>query len=102
MSGTVTSEPGSAPSFASKSLAVHLARGAAGLGAIAASFALGPVIGWGSLLFLPAGLVALRGCPTCWTIGLIQTISRGRLERECTDGQCRLARAPACSAEKGN
>jgi hypothetical protein len=95
VNGTLSGEQGGAPapSFASRSLGVHLARGVAGLGAVVAAITLSPLIGWASLLFLPAGLVALRGCPTCWTIGLIQTVSRGRLERECADGQCRLARA---------
>ena len=79
-----------APSFASKSLPAHLTRGAVGLGAIGASVALAPVICWVSLLLLPVGLVALRGCPMCWVIGLVQTISRERLKRQCVDGRCRL------------
>ncbi|MFD2469331.1 hypothetical protein [Amycolatopsis silviterrae] len=78
-------------SFASKSLPVHLARGAIGFGLIAASIALAPVVGWASLLALPVGVLALRGCPTCWAIGLVQTLSRGRLERTCEDGQCRIS-----------
>ncbi|MET9514834.1 hypothetical protein [Streptomyces sp. NPDC002994] len=41
---------------------------------------------------LPLGVLALRGCPMCWTIGLMQTISRGRLRRSCEDGQCELER----------
>lgn len=77
-------------SYASKSLSVHLARGVVGFGLVAASIALAPVVGWISLLALPAGVLALRGCPTCWAIGLVQTLSRGRLERSCEDGQCRL------------
>ncbi|WP_409179860.1 hypothetical protein F9C11_25425 [Amycolatopsis sp. VS8301801F10] len=80
------------PSFASRSLPVHLARGVAGFGLIAASVALAPVVGWASLLALPAGVLALRGCPTCWAIGLVQTLSRGRLERTCADGRCRVSR----------
>ncbi|WP_228000718.1 hypothetical protein [Nocardia australiensis] len=55
-----------------------------------ASIASIPAFGLIALLLLPAGVVALRGCPTCWAIGLAQTISRGRLRRTCTDGQCRL------------
>lgn len=86
-------ETAAVPSFASKSLPVHLVRGIAGFGSIGASIALGPVIGWVSLLLLPVGLVALRGCPTCWAIGLVHTISRGRLQRECADGRCRLTSA---------
>ncbi|MFE4995658.1 hypothetical protein ACFRH4_30805 [Streptomyces mirabilis] len=83
-----------APSFASKSLSVHLARGTVGFGSIAASITLAPVIGWVSLLLLPVGLVALRGCPACWAIGLVQTMSQGRLRRECADGRCQLTSTP--------
>jgi hypothetical protein len=76
--------------FASTSLPRHLLRGAIGFGALAGSVALIPLAGFIALLLAPLGLLALRGCPACWTIGLIQTISRGRLERTCTDGRCTL------------
>ncbi len=76
--------------FASTSVPRHLARGFLGFGALIASFALLPVTGPLSLLFAPLGLVALRGCPMCWAIGLVQTLSRGRLQRSCTDGHCSL------------
>jgi len=82
------------PSFASKSVAAHLARGVLDFGLIAGSVTLIPVIGLFSLLLAPPGVLALRGCPTCWAIGLAQTISRGRLERSCVDGQCQLTRKP--------
>lgn len=77
-------------SFAGTSLPRHLLRGAAGFGTLTASFALIPLFGLGSLLLAPIGLLALRGCPTCWAIGLIQTISMGRLRRSCTEGRCEL------------
>ncbi|MFI6213116.1 hypothetical protein ACIBCD_14085 [Nocardia brasiliensis] len=83
-----------APSFASRSLPVHLAKGAIGFGFLAASLALLPILGWIGLLLVVPGLVALRGCPTCWAIGLAQTLSRGRLHRVCTDGRCTLQSAP--------
>jgi hypothetical protein len=76
--------------YASASLPRHLIRGAVGFGGLIGSFALLPVVGLISLLLLPLGVLALRGCPMCWTIGLIQTISRGRLQRTCSDGQCKL------------
>jgi hypothetical protein len=72
--------------FASASLAAHLARGALGFGLIAAALLFTPRVGAAALLLAPVGLVALRGCPTCWTVGLIQTISAGRLHRTCVDG----------------
>ncbi|MDL4775276.1 hypothetical protein [Actinomadura xylanilytica] len=76
--------------YASASLPRHLLRGAVGLGALIGSFALLPVLGLGSLLLAPIGLLALRGCPACWAIGLMQTISMGRLRRACMDGRCEL------------
>lgn len=79
--------------FASTSLPRHLIRGVVGFGAVIASFALIPAVGPLSLVLLPIGVLALRGCPMCWTIGLIQTISRGRLHRSCEDGHCVLRRA---------
>jgi hypothetical protein len=76
--------------FASISLPRHLARGVVGFGALAGTIALVPAVGPVGLLLAPVGLVALRGCPTCWTIGLIQTVSRDRLERTCVEGRCEL------------
>jgi hypothetical protein len=77
-------------SFASKSVPRHVARGLVGFGSVVAAFALIPVFGWWSLLLIPVGVLALRGCPACWVIGLIETVSRGRIKSDCVDGVCRL------------
>ncbi|MFD6115650.1 hypothetical protein ACFWG0_36980 [Streptomyces yangpuensis] len=86
--------PGSAGSrgsgFASASVPRHLARGALGFGSLIAAFALVPVLGPAALLLAPVGVVALRGCPMCWAIGLAESVSRGRLRRECSEGRCEL------------
>ncbi|HEY9371221.1 hypothetical protein [Streptomyces sp.] len=79
--------------FASKSVPRHLARGVIGFGLIIGSIALVPVAGPATLLAAPLALIAFRGCPTCWMVGLAQTISRGRLERQCVDGVCMIAKA---------
>ncbi|MFD3665874.1 hypothetical protein ACFWVF_35595 [Streptomyces sp. NPDC058659] len=85
--------------FASTSVPRHLARGAVGFGLIIGSIALVPVAGPATLLAAPLALIAFRGCPTCWLVGLAQTVSRGRLERQCEDGVCTLAKAhPAARA----
>ncbi|MFI6871766.1 hypothetical protein [Nocardia sp. NPDC050406] len=76
--------------FASASVPRHLVRGVLGFGGLVGAFALLPLIGPVSLLLAPVGMVALRGCPTCWVIGLMATISAGRLRRECVDGRCEL------------
>ena len=62
--------------FASNTVAAHLIRGVIA----------GALIGWALLhqstdpaLAVTAGLlavVAMRGCPLCWTLGLVETISR--------------------------
>lgn len=76
--------------FASATLTRHLVRGGIGFGALIGAIALLPLMGPVALLLAPAGLLALRGCPMCWAVGLAQTLSRGRLERECVDGRCQL------------
>ncbi|MGW0119716.1 hypothetical protein [Streptomyces sp. NPDC003327] len=83
----------SKPDFASASVPRHLARGAIGFWLIIGSVALVPLAGPATLLAAPLALIAFRGCPTCWMVGLAQTISRGRLERQCADGVCTLAKA---------
>jgi hypothetical protein len=80
--------------FASASLGRHLVRGAVGFGALAGAVALVPVVGIAALVLAPVGLFALRGCPTCWVMGLAQTLSRGRLERTCVDGVCAVNAVP--------
>ncbi|MFC5664033.1 hypothetical protein ACFP3U_13685 [Kitasatospora misakiensis] len=81
---------GGSSGFASRTVAGHLARGAVGFGALIGAFALVPFVGPVALLLLPLGVLALRGCPTCWVIGLMETVSWGRLERSCVDGRCEL------------
>lgn len=78
------------PDFTSASPSEHLLRGVVGFAALVGAVALVPVVGPIGLALLPIGLIALRGCPMCWMIGLVQTISRGRLQRSCEDGLCTL------------
>ncbi|KIF00380.1 hypothetical protein PL81_41550 [Streptomyces sp. RSD-27] len=76
--------------FASASLSRHLVRGVLGFGSLVLAVVLLPYAWPVSLALLPAGLLALRGCPMCWAVGLAQTLSRGRLRRSCEDGRCTL------------
>jgi hypothetical protein len=88
--------------FASKSIVEHLARGVIGLGAFAAAIAVAQPYPWLALLLLPLGFVALRGCPTCWTVGLIQTVlarARGQDAQFCVDGSCALPGAKEAPRE---
>jgi hypothetical protein len=81
--------PESRPSvLASASLARHLARGALGFGLIGSALILTASLGPAALLFAPLGFIALRGCPTCWALGLVEAISAGRLQRSCAEDGC--------------
>ncbi len=77
-------------SFASSSVSRHLVRGLVGFGPLIAAIVLVPVVGPVSLLLVAVAVPAFRGCPTCWLIGLAQTVSRGRLRRSCSGGVCEL------------
>jgi hypothetical protein len=81
---TTSRAPASAP------IASQLVRGALGFGLIAAAIALTPSLGAGAFLLVLPGMVALRGCPTCWVVGLIEAVSAGRLRRTCAGGGCTL------------
>ncbi|AUX44681.1 hypothetical protein SOCE26_061480 [Sorangium cellulosum] len=78
--------------LASKSIAAHLARGAIGFGSLALAVHLAPASPWAVIALVAVALAALRGCPTCWTLGLIQGVlarARGRrAEGICEDGSC--------------
>ncbi len=80
--------------FASASVPRHLIRGALGFGLIGSSFALTASVGPAALLLSVPGLFVLRGCPMCWTIGLIETISAGGFQRSCTNDRCALSANP--------
>jgi hypothetical protein len=85
--------------FASESLLEHAARGVVGLGALALAATVGAAHPWLALAMIPVGVIALRGCPLCWTLGLVQTLVarwRGRAAPErCVDGSCARSRRGA-------
>ena len=72
--------------FGSNTVPRHLARGVIGFGAfaIAVHLADGPgaasVVG--STILAVGGLIALRGCPVCWTVGMFETLNGRRSEVE--------------------
>jgi hypothetical protein len=59
--------------FASRSVPEHLVRGALGLPLLVGAFVLVPWWGPLALLLAVPAVVLLRGCPTCWAMGLSQT-----------------------------
>lgn len=63
-----------APSiFASRGLAEHIVRGVVGLVALQQAVALSATQPLQSLVLAGTALLAFRGCPVCWTIGLVET-----------------------------
>jgi hypothetical protein len=70
--------------LASGSVREHLARGAAGLVAAVLAIVLVAVVGPISLALLPVTALAWRGCPTCWTVGLLGTLADSRARCSCS------------------
>ena len=74
--------------FASKSLFEHALRGVIGIGAILAAIAIGRETGVialiASLALAAVALVAFRGCPVCWTIGMFETVRKRLIPRDTT------------------
>jgi hypothetical protein len=71
--------------LASSSVHRHLLRGAVGLFAVLGAILLLGVLGPVSLALLPVAAFAWRGCPTCWAVGMMGTLSDRRAD------------APACT-----
>ena len=69
--------------LASGSVRAHLFRGVVGLLAAVLAIALFTVVGPVSLLLLAVTALAWRGCPTCWTVGLMSTLADDRARRGC-------------------
>ena len=67
--------------FGSALPGAHLMRGAAAAALLAFAIVQQTAHPWASLSAGVAALVALRGCPMCWTVGLIETLSQGRSDR---------------------
>jgi hypothetical protein len=63
--------------FASQSVSEHLLRGAIGFAGLAFAYKLLSLPSMpalvGSAAFGVLALIAMRGCPTCWTVGLLNT-----------------------------
>jgi len=64
--------------FGSALLGAHLVRGAAAAVLLAWAIVHQTAHPWLTLGAGIAALVALRGCPMCWTVGLIETLSHRR------------------------
>jgi hypothetical protein len=74
--------------FASKSLRAHLLRGLAAAALIITAFRFDHVSPWLSAGATLGALVLLRGCPMCWTAGLIETWRNRKAGGTCRTGRC--------------
>jgi hypothetical protein len=60
--------------FASKTLAYHSLRGVVAMGLIALAIEINHDLPLLAGVAGIAALIALRGCPMCWTVGLFETL----------------------------
>jgi hypothetical protein len=75
----------------SRSVAVHIFRGFLGFGLLAVALLYSSQLGLWTLLPIAGALVSFRGCPMCWTVGLIETIflkKTGPGAASCVHGSC--------------
>ena len=85
--------------FASLSIAEHLVRGLLGFTALIGAVV---VMTHESLWSIPlalVGVVLLRGCPTCWMIGLAETVTSRSTAKLCRDGPCDVQRPGSLQCE---
>jgi hypothetical protein len=60
--------------FGNRTITLHVCRGALGVTALYGSFVTINHTIWPSIVLLPTAIYLLKGCPMCWTMGLIETI----------------------------
>lgn len=60
--------------FGNRTITLHLVRGAIGFGALALAVT-AQISPWWSVGLIPIALIALKGCPICWTMGLVETVA---------------------------
>lgn len=60
--------------FGNRTIRIHLLRGILGIAAGYASLSVLRGNPWPSLILFAVAIYLLKGCPLCWTLGLIETI----------------------------
>jgi hypothetical protein len=68
--------------FKSRSVVEHVIRGVLGFGLLSMGLLYSPVLGWWTLAALAGALVCFRGCPMCWTAGLVETIIQRKAQQD--------------------
>jgi hypothetical protein len=84
--------------FASKTLSEHFVRGAVGFGGLATALSIMAPHPWLAILIMPIAIWMFRGCPICWTTGLIEMIAMRLLRRFDPDRKL-IARQKQASAD---
>ena len=74
--------------FKSGSVVEHIVRGVLGFGLLGVGLLYSPMLGWWTLALFGGALVCFRGCPTCWTAGLVETVLHRKVHKSCIDGSC--------------
>ena len=74
--------------FKSGSVVEHIVRGVLGFALLSVGLLYSPVLGWWTLASLGGALVCFRGCPLCWTAGLVDTVRHRKAYKGCIDGSC--------------
>jgi hypothetical protein len=74
--------------FKSRNIVEHIFRGVLGFGLLAVGLLYSAVLGWWTVVPLVGALISFRGCPTCWTVGLVETLLLRKTWKGCSDGSC--------------
>jgi hypothetical protein len=69
--------------FKSRTIVEHILRGVLGFGMLAIALTYAAQLGWWTAVPLVGALVSFRGCPTCWTMGFVETILHRRAQGSC-------------------
>jgi hypothetical protein len=86
--------------FVSRTIWEHLVRGVIGIGAFACALLWAGQHPWLAAIAIPVGFVALRGCPFCWTLGLVLTVV-AKIQGRSTEAGCSRGCAPNDSGSGG-
>jgi hypothetical protein len=73
--------------FASRGIVEHLLRGTIGFGALVGALFCMASQPWLAVALAAVALFALRGCPLCWVVGLVETIA-AKLQGRDAHGRC--------------
>ena len=74
--------------FKSPSIVEHVFRGVLGFGLLAVGLLYSDVLGWWTIVPLVGALLSFRGCPTCWTVGLVESVLLRKAQKGCGDRSC--------------